>query len=110
MHTGALVLQPGVNTLTFWVNPLKRGLYALKGVQARVGRAHIAVPVEPQQYELGRVPRILQRSASDASGARVEHPRSCPLMEHGMQVTDPNLRHETMMWVGSTHADLSQTM
>ena len=74
MHTGALVLQPGVNTLTFWANPLKRGLYALKGVQARIGRARIAVPVEPQRYELSRGPELLPRSASDALGAPVTKP------------------------------------
>jgi len=68
VHVGKLVLQPGVNTLTFRVNPLKRGLYALKGVQARVGRAAITVPVEPQRQDFGRPQRLQQSSASD-SGA-----------------------------------------
>ena len=73
---GTLVLQPGVNTLTFRVNPLKRGLYALKGVQARVGRAAVTVPVEPQRQDFGRAQRLQQSSASDAGAIALDVPAS----------------------------------
>ncbi len=76
MHVGKLVLQPGVNTLTFRVNPLKRGLYALKGVQARAGRAAITVPVEPQRQDFGRAQRLQQSSASDAGAVAFDLPGS----------------------------------
>ena len=66
---GTLVLQPGVNTLTFRVNPLKRGLYALKGVQARVGRAGVAVPVEEQRHDLGRGQQQQQRTGLESGAA-----------------------------------------
>lgn len=38
-------LQPGTNALHFRVRPLKCGLYCIKGVQARLGRLRLALPL-----------------------------------------------------------------
>lgn len=43
--TVGVTLQPGVNSLRFRAAPLKRGLYCVKGAQARLGRLRLSLPV-----------------------------------------------------------------